>query len=190
MRPGTILLYRGKEWLGNAIDFFESGEFCHVGLVYTEEKIIRQNPGGPGFELFKDAPWDSIVCGEINLMDYPGKPVHVPFYPQSDPEFFVEFQKACARHMGDTYDYSAIANFARQGKLKKFGLGFLANIARKIQIPFFTYRRNVCSSWAAIVIQETIRNAYNWQSFRFDPSIPESQERPCDIRTSPVFKLI
>jgi hypothetical protein len=197
LKPGHILLYEGTDALGDTIDFFESGKFCHAALVYDATRLVRQNPGGPAFEDLSAQPWNLIVVKRLNLdslVGTSGSPVElvVGYDPHSDPLWISQFEASYARHSNDLYDYPGIAASANEGILSDVGLGLLAQLLKKSVDPVTALDTHMdfCSAFDGIICTEATQARFNWPLFNFNPKENIRSMTPQDLSQDSLLENI
>lgn len=186
LKPGHVLLYRGVDALGDAIDFFEPhGQFCHAALVYDATRLVRQNPGGPAFENLADAPWINIMVKRLDLTKFRGS----DYDPHSDPAWLAIFPARVLAHMKDVYDYAGIAAAAQEGILEDVGLGGLVAFLKHFPDPVSALSQHMeyCSAFDRIILEETTKIALNLSDFSLDSREAALQETPQDLSTEPLL---
>lgn len=196
LKPGDVLLYQGIDWLsagiqwGQWVDGHEDTSRIHAALYFGSRLgkdgiwIVRQNPGGPAFELADLQPWDRI---EVRRLTLKGGLTGAMIQPGGDMVFQAAFRAAVADHMNDGYAYQEITDYLGEDLLARLGQGMESEELRKKAALFLDAHKNCCSEFDRIVLNQ----AWNrWSDqlgpFQFDvlPELGPGQARPSDLGSS------
>lgn len=92
-----VLLYRPKSLIGKLIGFYTRSNYCHVGVLFSDNKIIDCHPGR-GVKIRDFTEEDSKICEIYNISSQLK-------INEEKSRFFAEKQ------IGKKYDWAGIIGF-------------------------------------------------------------------------------